>query len=455
MIDHLRLKNNLNLLLIPKIGAKSCIIGFVAPTGLVVEEKSFPNGINYLVENMLWTGTLKHPNDKQLTMYLESLAVKVHHYVDYETIQVYLEVPSYNQFKAMSLLADIIQGSLFETVDIEKQKRIIKDRIFSNHRDDNMGEIGRDLLIKNMYLNTNYTDNNFTKLEDFMSIRREDILDFINHQFEPTRCHLIVSGNYDDEILDTCEQEWGNWVPRSKRFVDLIEQRDPVSLDLPIINYRQRGSLLTEVHMGFIMDPDPSIYFVNQETGENIDSKSLKAIEPDYIRSLCRLQLLDTILGYGSTSRLWSKSVNDEGLFLSISSEVIQLRHGVYLLIFGLLENGQFTFGMESILKVLEGLRKSTLSINEMIRIRENLKGRIVLAHENLLDYTLSRVDTYINTGFCYDIDEVLQIINSIQASEIRNLALDLFKPEKLSIFINGTAKETKIVNKLIDRYLK
>jgi predicted Zn-dependent peptidase len=455
MLEELKLKNNLNLLLIPKVGSKSCIIGFVAPTGLVVEESSFPNGINYLLERLLWAGTIKHPNNRQLTLHLESLAARISSFVSYETIQIFLEVPSYNQYKALHLLADIIQGSLYETNDIEIQKRVVKDRVFSNSRGDDMGTVGRDLLIKNMYLNTNHVDNNFTRLEDFMGIKREDILDYFNHQFHPDKCFLVVSGGYEDDILESCEQEWGNWNQKNKRFVDLLENKQPNPLNMPIINYRQRGSLLTEIHFGFLMDEDPYVNFVDPENGNLLPKEILDKIKPEYLRQLCILMILNTILGQGESSRLWTKSVLEEMLFNDVNSEIIQLKHGVYLQVFGILENNQFTFGLESVLKVLEGLRKATMSINELIRIKDNLKGRIVLAHEGLLDYTVSRVDTYLNTTFVYDLDEVLAVISSIQASEVRNMALNLFIPEKLSIFVNGTAKETRIVNKLIDKYLR
>lgn len=454
MIDHIKLKNNLNLLLMPKVGSKSCLIGFVAPTGLIQEEQSFPNAINYLLERLYWSGTQKYPNRRQLTTYLESLAARVHSYVGFETVQVFLEVPAYNQYKALYLLADIIQESLLETNEIETQKRVVKEQVFGSQRVDSIGELGKNLITQNFYLNTNYIDNNFSKLEEFMSIKRDDLLNYISHQFHPDKSYLIISGSFEDDILETCEQEWGSWTPKNKRYIDHLEQRIPLNLDMPIINYRQRGSLLTEAHLGFLMDVDPFVYFVNPETGDFLTPTELEEIRPLYLRQLCILMILNTVLGQGESSKLWSKSVIDEMLFNDISSEVTQLKHGVYLQIYGTLENSQFTFGMESILKVLDGLKKITISINELVRIKENLKGRLVLGHEALVDFTLSKIDTYINTSFEFSTEELLEVISSIQASEIRNMALDLFRPEKLTIFVHGTAKETKIINKLIDRYL-
>ena len=63
-------------------------------------------------------------------------------------------------------------------------------------------------------------------------------------------------------------------------------------------------------------------------------------------------------------------------------------------------------------------------------------------------------VDNYLGSGFAYDLDKVIEKIDNVESPVIRSLALDLFILERMSITTLGTAKENRLVDKLIKKYL-
>lgn len=456
MVEHFQLKNNLNLLLIPRPDSVACMVGFVTPTGLVMEENAFPKGINFLLERLLWSGTTKYPSNRQLNIYLESLACQVHTEIGYDKFSLFLEVPAYNQFKALSLLANLFQEPLFESNSIDNHKKQLREILFSGNREENVGQSGQAFILRNFYLNKIDDVSGYGSLEAFMDIRKDDLLDYTNHQIHPDKSYLVVCGNFDKtEILELADQEWGYWTPKNRRYIDPVELKDWTTQTLPNIKYRQIGSYMTEVSLGFLLDGDPAGNFKDEESGEWLPEKYLEALKPDYVRRLCTLMLLNNILGEGISSKLWTKCVEEEMVFSNISSRIKFFKNAVYIEVFGLVDNNLFSFGIESVLKVVESLRKATISINELTRCKENTKGRYLLQTQDLLNYAGSITDSYMNTRLTVDTDEIITAMDYIQASEVRNLALDLFVPEKTSLFIAGTAKETKVVEKLVYKYLQ
>jgi hypothetical protein len=266
---------------------------------------------------------------------------------------------------------------------------------------------------------------------------------------------LVISGDYGESIIDFCEQIWSNWSPKSRLFLDSIIDRSIEPIEKPVIYYKQRGSLLTEVALGFGIDKDPINYFLDPENNnEFLPDQVLATYSQPYLRQLCIIMLLDTMLGAGVSSKLHSKCVLEEGYFDSIFSRLVRYKHGVYLQIFGEVENSQFTFGLESILKVVESLKKSTMSLNDLARIKETLKGRLYKSVDNILLDTKNKLDIFFQTGMEFEIEDYIKTINGIQASEIRNMALDTMCVDNLYLYISGTAKESKIVNRLLDKYL-
>ncbi|NJK70689.1 MAG: hypothetical protein HC932_00240 [Thermales bacterium] len=55
-----------------------------------------------------------------------------------------------------------------------------------------------------------------------------------------------------------------------------------------------------------------------------------------------------------------------------------------------------------------------------------------------------------LSSGFEYNLDDLIEKINKVEASQLRSIAMDLFIPERMTITTYGTAKETRLVEKLI-----
>jgi predicted Zn-dependent peptidase len=452
MLKPINLKNGIKLLRFPKPSSNICIIGFVVQTGSVIEYNNYPQGISQLVEKIFWRGTYKHPSTKHLNLALENLGGKFYSFTTQETSQFYLEVPDYNQFKAISFLAEIIQRSYFDARDIELEKKIILDKI--KEPNDIQDEID-ELTLSNLYNNSSLGLPISGFVETVNQITTTEVLDYLSHQYTPQSVNFVIAGNFESKkSLELLDQEFSVWNPKSKKVIKAEASEQLVFDELPKITYRQRGIGQTYLSLAFVMDYGLKIIESEDEVEENLENLNDKELVTQRLNGMATLMVLNTILGQGYSSRLWSKGVEEENLFGNIESSLHYFLNTSFLEIKGNLENNQFSFGLECILSCLDSVKKTTVSINEISKAKSYLRGMLIRDQESVLLSTLWQVDQYIGSGLIFELKELLSKIEKVEASSVRSLALDLFIPSRLSISTLGPAKETRIVEKLIDKYL-
>lgn len=450
MLKPIQLKNGLTVLKLPRTGAKNFIVGFIARTGASVENKFHP-GVSHLVERLFHYGTDKHPSPRYLHTALEGMGAKFYSETTHELTHYYLSVPSYHQFKAISVLSEIIQHSYFDEQDLTKEKSLQIDALSYLHNQPAQSLISQ-LALDNLYYATPLSFPLRGAIDSLVSVTRQDVLTYLDHQYKPSTSYLVIAGDFETKnVLDLITQEWGYWNPKNKAHQTNAEEDFAIQGQLPRIMYKQRGQSHTDLTFAFLLDQGYQPNLAGVEVDENID---LEEIKQTRLVEMARALVLNTLLGQGYTSRLWIKGVEDEMFFNTIQSEIVYFKYTGFLQITGITSNSQFTFALEAVLSVLDALKQTTVSINELAKAKEYLKGQLILEHEDLFFATYWQVAHYLGSELEYDLGELVDAIGKVDAASLRALALDIFIPSRLTITTVGTAKETRIVDKLIAKYL-
>lgn len=455
MLKPVELKNGLKILRIPKPSTDVFTVGMVVHTGTANEKNNFPAGISNLIERMFWAGTDKHPSTKSLNLYLESIGGRFASLTTHETMHFYISVPSKNQFKAISFLSEVFQNSFFDSKHLEKHKQniILELKDEQTHFEKESQSLG----FSNIYSNYGIGQSVSGEVETVLPITQEDILDFISSQLNPRKMYLILAGDFETKsATDLTTQEWSGWNPSNGEFKEL-EKFYPEKLNLPSVIYKQRGINQTQINIGFILDRGMDI-FSNVEEDEEILGEDLKkdpeTLQDELLTDWAKMLVLNTILGKGYSSRLWSKGVEEEMFFYNLYSELHQFSKTSTLEINGFADNTHFTFALESILSVIDSLKKTTVSINELAKAKEFLKGSLILDQEENLASVVWQIQNLLSSGLTFEVRDLLQKIDTVEAKEIRNLAENVFTPERLYVTTFGPAKETRLVEKLIRKYI-
>jgi predicted Zn-dependent peptidase len=453
MLKPVNLKNSMSVLRFPKT-CNTFIMGFVVRTGSVFEEGNFPQGISSLVEKLFWRGTYKHPSAKHLNNTLESLGGQFTSFTTQESTHFYIEVPTVNQYKVISFLSEIIQRSYFDPRDIELEKKALIEQLKALNQ--SMEYEINQASISNLYSESSLGLPVEGFIDTINTISQTEVLEYLAHQYCPSLCSIVMAGNFETKkTLELLEQEWSVWNPKTRKQINA--QIQETSGEFPKLNYRQRGIAQTFVSIDFILDegysPNAQLENLDEKTDLK-DEKDQKQEIEDRVQNFANLMVLNAILGQGYSSRLYLKGIEEEMLFNNIESRLNYFNNTSYFQIVGHTDNLQFSFGLECILSSLDSLRKTTVSINELAKAKNYLKGKLIRDHENLLLSTIWSVDNYLGSGLIYDIDKIIEKIDKVESPVIRSLALDLFIPERMSITTLGTAKENRLVDKLIKKYL-
>jgi predicted Zn-dependent peptidase len=158
------------------------------------------------------------------------------------------------------------------------------------------------------------------------------------------------------------------------------------------------------------------------------------------------LQVINTILGGGASSRLFQKVREERGLVYSIYS---------YFAAFN--DTGLFAVyaatGADSLGDVLgltwqeiERLMNDGITSDELARVKEQIKGSLLLASESVAH----RMHRLGKSELTYDRlitpEEVLQKISDVTRDDVLSLARELLDPKRLTLTMIGAIKEEEPV---------
>lgn len=455
MLKPVVLKNGLTVLRFPKPSSNIFLCGFVVKTGSAIEPDNFPGGISHLVEKMFWCGTDKYPSKRALNTLVEGMGSTFESFTELHLTHYYLSAPYYHQRQAISALAEVIQHSYFDAKDLEVQKNFNIQKL--KDQEDFFASESAQLALSNLYEETGLGLPVQGTIETLIPINQRDVRDYLARQYQPNRAYLVLAGNFDSKtVLSTVEQHWSMWQPKSQNAVDLIEPSIESLGTFPRVLYKQRGIPTTHLVVSFVLDKgNRPIEITQQGAIEEKTDLELKKILDKHLSGMAVLLLLNTVLGKGLSSRLWTKGVEEELFFDKIQSEVVQFNQTGFLKISGETENSQFTFALESVLSVLEALKKTTISMGELNKAKEQLKGTLLMDQESLMNSVTWQVQNLISTGLTFELDDLLYKIDEVETNSLRDLAVDLFSLDRLFITTLGTAKQTKLVEKLINKFLR
>jgi len=145
------------------------------------------------------------------------------------------------------------------------------------------------------------------------------------------------------------------------------------------------------------------------------------------------LRVLDTIFGGTSSSRLFQEVREQRGLAYAVSSFTGQYADTGQVGLYVGTRPDNLAPALEVIARELERLRRDPASDAELVRAKENLKGRVVLSLEST-GARMNRLGSHILGDVpLLSVDEVIAGIDAVTREDLLALAGELFAPEQLS----------------------
>jgi predicted Zn-dependent peptidase len=375
------------------------------------DEKLGQDGIAHMLEHMLFKGT-KNRTAKEMSEQIEAAGGEQNGYTT-------KEVTSYQAFSldetvdvAEDILADMVKEPLLEKSCLETEKNVViqEIRMMENDPED---------YIHVLFLQTLWPDNPMGRSEagsvaSVSSLTQDDISSFFSSDYRPPRMSVIATGNVQtDRILEWAEESFDDLAPSRSR-----EERTPPRPAATIAVY-PRDDEQAYVGMGF-----PGLSSVHQDR--------------------FAMRLATSILGMGTSSRLFQEIREKEGLVYEIFASSSSYTDCGAIGIFFSTGVGDQEKVARMVAQEIHRLKREGLEKEELDRAKRLLKGVYVRKLESSESRMVRLGEMFMSTGEAVSAEETLRRMDEVTEEDIASVCDDLMRREALTITLHAPRKESE-----------
>ena len=375
---------------------RSVALGVWITVGSRDEDES-NNGISHFLEHMLFKGTKKR-NTRQIAESLEVVGGTIDAFTTKEATYYGAHVLDEHLPLAVDVLSDILLNSVFNQIEIEKEKSVVLKEI--NHYQDTPDDLVFEYFYQNMYQSHPLGFHIYGIERNIKNFFRDQILNFLNEQYAANRIVIAATGRLKHEHLISLIE---------KGFTDLPINKNRTLIKVPNLTCNKTiiKNNCSQAHVCF-----------GTKAYAYRDAKKFP------------LMILNAILGGGMSSLLFQKIREEYGLVYSIYTFFdFFIDNGLFGIYFSS-ENKYISQIFDLIKQELCRVRHNYIDDFVMLKMKNLLKGNLILGLENTIGRMnrLARNEIYLDQF--YSIDDVIKKIDNITINDVVEVAEELFQEE-------------------------
>src|SRR5574344_970582 len=384
-----QLSNGLKLILSPNKSNDIVAISILSKGGYFLENKA---GISNILSAALFKGTTNYSMQEfNKTLEENGIALNVSPSADY--FKITLKTTKKNLPIAINLLKELANEAKLEPFYIE-QIKINKLNSIKNVQD-NPFNIAIETLKGEIWENTPYGNSIFNLEKSIPSITQEDVKNYYKNIFEPQNIIISVNGDVDNQKIIS-------------DFSDVFNQKNNKKINLNA--YKNL----------FLNSPQKQdIELQKQDINVAWLTLGYRVSGSDNIKDYATLNLIDSILGSGMSSRLFSDLREQNGLAYSVgSSYVSNLNDGLFVFYIGT-NPKSIQQAKSGIFKNIETIKREFVSNKELENAKEKIKGNYSI----LLETNMAKASSYAQNELMNQdlnfMEKYFKIIDSITPNDI------------------------------------
>ena len=410
MIKKTTLKNGLRIITIPMKDTNSATILVMTKTGSRDEDKEI-NGISHFLEHMVFKGTKKRPNTLAIAEELDGVGGESNAATGPEETLYYAKVNGKHIDLALDVVSDIFLNPELREEDIERERGVIIEEI-NMYQDTPMSYVSV-LFEKLLYEKENVGWNIAGEKKNILKFKRKDFLEYRKKHYTAKNTVVCVSGKIDSKKL----------IEKIKKDFSKINKQNP-----------KKRNKIKETQKS----PQDLIYYKKtDQTHLCIGARAYNIFHPDKYA----LSLLSVILGGNMSSRLFMSVREKEGLAYYVKTTTEGYTDTGYIVTQAGVDNKRVERTIEIILNEYKKIKEKGVSLGELTKAKEYVKGRAILGLESSDDMASFAASQEILTGNILTLKQKFEKINKVKESDIQKVAKEIFVPEKLNLALIGPFK--------------
>ncbi len=371
-------------------------------------------GVSHFLEHMLFKGTTRRPDPMTISEEIESIGGMLNAATGRESTSYWSKVPSTHFALAFDVLADMLRHSIFEQVELDKERRVIFEEIRS------VQDVPEDLVhdvIDELVWGDDPVGREIAGTEQTVgNTSRERMVDFWQRNYSPDR--LVIAAGGDVQHADVVELA-------EKYFGDLPAATDANQHDVARVTQDRKR-----------------IRVVNRATEQAHLCVSFPALSYHDDRRYTQ-STIETILSGGMSSRLFQEIREKRGLVYSVYGYFRGYADVGQGVIYAGTDLERVQETIEAIVEELRKLRDIAVPAEELERTKTLRKGRLLMGLEDsrsVASWIGGQEATY---GEIKTPEEIMELIDEVTVEDVQALATELVREDRLNLALIGPYAES------------
>lgn len=382
---------------------RSASLGLWVKVGSSLEKNPI-NGISHYIEHMVFKGT-KSRNALEIATAIESLGGELNAFTERELTCFHASVLSEHLETALDVLSELVTAPIFNKIEMERERGVLLQELAMSL--DSPEECLMDAYLQSVWGKEGLGQPIIGNKKTISSITRAQLISFFGKHYTPQNMVLSVAGNVDfDRLIQVCE----------KLLVSPTKETwEPFTVPTP--DYRAKKKVL--------LSETEQVYFVSgfRSCGMG-DAHRYAAL------------LLSFVLGGGMSSRLFQKVRENAGLAYSVECDFTPYQKTGLFSIFANLNSRSLKQCLKIVGEELKKVTEECVEQKELDLVKGQLRGAILLSSDQMevRQEALARNEIYFQKYF--SAEDILSTLEKVTLNEIREVAQNVFTPEKESLII-------------------
>ncbi len=413
------LPNGLRIVTVPQKDTKAVTVLVLVATGSKYENKTV-SGISHFLEHMFFKGTTKRPTHLEISESLDRVGGIFNAFTGEDCTGYFAKVDAGHLELAIDWVSDIFLNSKLPKAEIEREKGVVIEEMnmYKDMPGAHIQNLWRSLLYGNQPAGWDIVGNK----ESISKFSREALQDYVSHQYVASNTVVCVAGNITQREVERIVKTKFKGIGTGS-FLQKSEVRDHQDKPGVLVEYRKIDQ--THIMLGV--------------RGYNLfHSKRFTQ------------SVLAVLLGGMMSSRMFVEVREKLGLAYSISTSAEADPDVGFFVTQAGLQNENVEKAIGTILKEYKKVTTSLVSLDELKKAKENMKGKMALAlessNEQAMFYGLQEIlqkDVYLP-------EKIYDKIDAVSRKDIKAVARELFAAEKINLALLGPFQDKKKFQKLI-----
>lgn len=413
------LKNGLRVILAPMKETETATVFIMTGIGSRYESRK-ENGLAHFLEHMFFKGTAKRPTALDISKELDSLGAEYNAYTAKDRTAYYAKVEARHWGTALDIVSDLFLNAKIEQEEIDREKGPVIQEL--NMYEDTPTRLIADLWERHLYGDHPLGWEIIGTKANLHSFARKDFINYLKRGYTAENVVVGIAGKIDPKTVLQAVK---------KHFAGIRTGKKPTFQKIKENQTR------------------PGIFIKQKKTDQSHLIIGVRAYDMSH-KDRYALSVLATVLGGGTSSRLWMAVRERRGLAYRVSTGVENYPDAGYLATQSGVEHHNLDETIKVILDEYRLIAKEKVGAVELRKAKDYLKGQMALAFEgsdDIIEYLVSQET--IRREIVLP-KEKAKLLDKVTAEDVLRVAKDIFVSKKLNLAVIGPKANKVKLGKLL-----